>query len=201
VSEVTLQHCVLKALLAVLDSGPGLAWVLAAPQGTDSGDGGDDGGSGHTAFEDIFLNIQVIWNAGARLVVPVLYAPPRTAAGVLAHCADQSFEALARIASVGPRFPLKVLFLFLFVWPPPPPVAQASGQRQHMGKMYALAASLCFSDADSPGGHGSRDGPRHGGRAAFMRCLDAVAEARPDRPRFDAVSGWGLGWLLLATEG
>jgi hypothetical protein len=90
---------------------------------------------------------------------------------------------------------------FCFVLPPSPPPPQASGQRQHMGKMYALATSLCFSDADSPGGHGSHDGPRHGGRAAFMRCLDAVAEARPDRPRFDAVSGWGLVWLLLATEG
>ena len=97
---MTLQHCVLKALLAVLDSGPGLAWVLAAPQGADSGDGDDDGGGGHTAFEDIFLSIQVIWDAGAR------FAVPRTAAGVLALCADQSFEALAKIASVGPRFPL-----------------------------------------------------------------------------------------------
>ena len=44
VNEVTLQHCVLKAVLTVLDSAPGLDWVLAHEQ----------------AMVDIFASVQVI---------------------------------------------------------------------------------------------------------------------------------------------
>jgi len=54
-----------------------------------------------------------------------------------------------------------------------------------MGKMYALASSLCFSEDYSSG---DEDVGGHRGRAAFMRCLDAVADSRPDRPRFDSVN-------------
>ena len=56
VSEVTLQHCVLKALLTVLDSGPGLCWVLSNSRETSNG--GEDNGD-YAALEDIFLSIQV----------------------------------------------------------------------------------------------------------------------------------------------
>ena len=112
VNEVTLQHCVLKAVLTVLDSGPGLQWVLGAGG---SGGGERDGEEGEdTANEDAFASI---------------------------------FENI-----------------------------QASGQRQHMGKLYAIATSLCYH-------------PEHGakGQRLFMRCLDAADASRPDRPRFDAV--------------
>jgi hypothetical protein len=120
VNEVTLQHCVLKAVLTVLDSGPGLQWVLGENSSSDGGGGGSGGGSaggggeGNSANEDAFASI---------------------------------FENI-----------------------------QASGQRQHMGKLYAIATSLCYH-------------PQHGakGQRLFMRCLDAADASRPDRPRFDAV--------------
>jgi len=53
---VTLQHCVMKALLTVLDSGPGMAWVRSHPMDEDSD---TDVNVDHTALEDIFLSIQV----------------------------------------------------------------------------------------------------------------------------------------------
>ena len=62
-----------------------------------------------------------------------------------------------------------------------------------MGKMYALASSLCFSEDTSNSSGDDEDGG-HRGRAAFMRCLDAVANSRPDRPRFDSV------WFIGATR-
>jgi len=46
----------MKALLTVLDSGPGLSWVLSNSRETDSG--GDDNAD-YSALEDIFLSIQV----------------------------------------------------------------------------------------------------------------------------------------------
>jgi len=49
---VTLQHCVMKALLTVLDSGPGMAWVRSHPMDEDSD-------TDVNVLEDIFLSIQV----------------------------------------------------------------------------------------------------------------------------------------------
>jgi len=65
-----------------------------------------------------------------------------------------------------------------------------------MGKMYALASSLCFFE-DMSSSSGEDGGGGHRGRVAFMRCLDAVANSRPDRPRFDSVwFGYSCGHML-----